>query len=270
VWRSDAILTEDLPVKTYSLRQPTSWASAALALLLTAAPKAQAQLIINNGGFEAGLASWTRADQVGSLGTFALQTGTVSPVTSTTVPAPPGGIRAAMTDSTGPGSHVLFQDFVVPPLPIGSAQLRFDVFVGNRANAFFIPTTPTLDFSTPALNQQARVDILNSGTDPFSVSAVDVLTNAYQTRTTDPLVSGYTSVNVDVTALLASHAGSTLRLRFAEVDNVSTFQFGVDNISLIVSPIPEPTSTVLCGIGALIALARCRRNKSAVAMLRSA
>jgi hypothetical protein len=257
-------------VKTYSLRQPTSWATVGLALLLTAAPTAQAQLIINNGGFEAGLASWTRADQLGSLGTFALQTGTVSPVTSTIVPAPPGGIRAAMTDSAGPGSHVLFQDFVVPSLPIGSAQLRFDVFVGNRANAFFIPATPTLDFSTPALNQQARVDILNAATDPFSVSALDVLANAYQTRTTDPLVSGYTSINLDVTALLASRAGSTLRLRFAEVDNVSTFQFGVDNVSLIVSPIPEPTSIALCGIGALIALKRYRRNQSTDAKLLSA
>jgi hypothetical protein len=247
-------------VKTYSLREPKSWAAVALVLLLTAAPTAHAQLIINNGGFEAGLASWTRADQLGSLGTFALQTGTVSPVTATTVPAPPGGTRAAMTDSAGPGSHVLYQDFVVPTGPIGSAQLHFEVFVGNRANAFFIPTTPTLDFSTPALNQQARVDILNGGTDPFSVSAVDVLTNAYQTRTTDPLVSGYNSIDLDVTALLASHAGNTLRLRFAEVDNVSTFQFGVDNVSLVVSPIPEPTSIVLCGVGALLALKRYRRN----------
>ena len=34
---------------------------------------------ITNGGFESGLAGWTRADQLGSEGTFALQTGAVSP-----------------------------------------------------------------------------------------------------------------------------------------------------------------------------------------------
>src|SRR6185369_1034687 len=91
------------------------------------------------------------------------------------VPAPPGGATAAMSDAQGPGSHVLYQDIVIPAV-VPSATLSFDVFVGNRANAFFTPST--LDFSTPALNQQARVDILAGGTDPFTVAG---LQNAFQT-----------------------------------------------------------------------------------------
>src|SRR4029079_19814281 len=111
--------------------------------------------LILNGGFESGFLSSTRANQLGSEGNFFLQTGTVSPVNLDSVPAPPGGTTAAMTDALGPGSHILYQDFIVPS---PNATLSFSLFVGNRANMFATPAT--LDFSTPALNQQARVDIL--------------------------------------------------------------------------------------------------------------
>ncbi|MFO0808328.1 MAG: hypothetical protein U0746_06870 [Gemmataceae bacterium] len=234
-------------MKTMQLRGP--W-TATLVVLVLASVGSRADVVINNGGFEAGFASWIRADQTGSNGTFLIQTGLVSPVNGTGVPTPPGGTRAAMSDAQGPGTHVLYQDFVVPPLPIASAILSFDVFVGNRASAFFVPSPASLDFSTPTLNQQARVDILRGGTDPFSVSALDLLTNAYQTQLTDPLVSGYTHVTANVTALLAANAGTTLRLRFAEADNVSIFQFGVDNVSLVTSPVPEPPVWVLACVAA--------------------
>ena len=133
---------------------------------------------INNGGFESGFAGWTRANQAGSDGTFALQTGAASPVNGTAVPAPPGGSTAAMTDAQGPGSHVLYQTFMATA-PVTQAVLSFDLFIGNRAAAFSTPSN--LDFATPALNQQARVDILTGGADPFSVSGADLLMNLFQT-----------------------------------------------------------------------------------------
>ena len=37
----------------------------------------------------------------------------------------------------------------------------------------------------------------------------------------------------DVTALLQANQGATLRLRFSEVDNVSFFQMGVDNVDIV-------------------------------------
>ena len=128
--------------------------AAATIIGLLAFSSAQALPVISNGGFQSGFASWTRVDQLESEGTFMLQTGTTSPVSGDPVPAPPGSTTAAMTDALGPGSHVLYQDFFVP---LGGAILSFDLFLGNRANAFFTPANGTLDFSTAALNQQARV-----------------------------------------------------------------------------------------------------------------
>jgi glucose/arabinose dehydrogenase len=222
-----------------------------------AASPVNALPVISNGGFEAGLASWTRIDQLGSEGAFFSQSGSVSPVNGDPVPLPPEGTRAAMTDAPGPGSHILYQDFVAAP---GSAALSFALFIGNRASQFATPTS--LDFSTATLNQQARVDIIANTADPFSVAGADVLLNLYQTRPGDPLISGYNTISTDITALLAAHTGETLRLRFAETDNILTFQLGVDNVRF--DAVPEPASILLFGAAlALLAGWRGRRLFSA-------
>jgi hypothetical protein len=223
--------------------------SALFVLAAGSVSPASAAALLVNGGFESGLTGWTRVDALGSDGSFMLQNGTTSPVNGDVVPAPPEGIAAAMSDAQGPGAHVLYQDFVVP-VSLSSAVLEFDLFIGNRADAFYTPATPTLSFSTPALNQQARVDILRSGTDPFSVAASDVLLNIFQTQPGNPLVSGYNTISANVTALLLANLGQTLRLRFAETDNVFTFQLGVDDVSLntdVATAIPEPTTLLLLG-----------------------
>jgi hypothetical protein len=230
-------------------RVPVSTVAAVLLGLAVTSP-VHAIPVISNGGFEAGLTSWTKVDQLGSDGTFFSQSGTASPVNGDPVSAPPEGTKAAMTDAQGPGSHVLYQDFVATA---DAAALSFALFIGNRASLFVTPAS--LDFSTAALNQQARVDILKNTADPFSVAAADVLLNLYQTKVGDPLISGYSTITTDITALLAAHAGETLRLRFAETDNVFAFQMGVDNIRI--DPIPEPVSVLLLG-GALAMLTGCR------------
>jgi hypothetical protein len=237
-------------------------ACAVLAVLL-AMPAGATPLIVN-GGFESGFTGWTRADQLGSEGTFFLQTGTASPVNGDPVPAPPDGTFAAMTDAQGPGSHVLYQDFVVP-VGVSTATLSFDWFVGNRAGEFFNPNS--LDFSTPALNQQARVDIIRVASDPFSVSSADVLQNLFGTAPGSPAVSGYNTLTADLTSLLSANAGQTLRLRFAEVDNVFTFQFGIDAVALEINAtdptaVPEPISLVLISTGLAGIGLRNRRRRA--------
>ncbi len=208
----------------------------------------QAAPLIANGGFEAGFASWTRLDALGSDGTFFVQSGSASPVNGDPVPAPPQGNFAAMTDALGPGSHLLYQDFTAVG---GNAMLVFDLFIGNRSDRFARPANQSLAFDLTSqtglqtLNQQARVDILLAAADPFSVAAADILLTLYLTQEGDALVSGYTTITADIGALLTAHAGQTLRLRFAETDNLAQFQLGVDNVSI--EAVPEPASIALLG-----------------------
>lgn len=227
----------------------------AFAVLAVAAPGgAQAASLISNGGFESGFSGWTVADQSGSSGSWYIQSGTGSPLNSFAVPAPPEGTSAAMTDQTGPGSHVLYQDFVVPGSVL-AATLEFSLFLSNSASDYFAPDS--LDAFAEA-NQQFRADIITTTADPFSVAAGDVLQNLYQTLPGDPLVSGYTLISVDVTALLQAHLGETLRLRFAEVDNQLFFNAGVDAVSLNV--VPEPSTLALAGVAAVVGLLAARRK----------
>ena len=63
--------------------------------------------------------------------------------------------------------------------------------------------------------------------------------------------AGYRTISTDLTALFAAHLGETLRVRFAETDNVAELQAGVDNVSIVA--VPEPASLMLLGTG-LVAL----------------
>lgn len=236
---------------------------AAAALGLLAAPS-QAAFLITNGGFESNLTGWTVVDQAQGSGSWYSQTGTASPLNGFAVPAPPQGTRAAMTDQFGPGSHVLYQDFVVP-VGVTSATLSFQRFIQNFGGLF--ANGSNLDYNTFP-NQQARVDIVLATANPFSVAAGDVLQNVFQTNPGDPLTSGYTTVTANLTPLLASRGGQTLRLRFAEVDNQGNFNFGVDTVSLeavTASPVPAPPAAALALMGLLSAggLARFRRRVAA-------
>jgi hypothetical protein len=220
--------------------------------------------IITNGGFESALTGWTIANQAGGEGSFSIQNGTVSPMLGQSVPAPPSGLAAAMSDAGGPGSHVLYQDFIVPTLAPGEDRFVFraSIFVGNRADRFAIPNS--LQFDLPAagaagFNQRARIDITLAGaTNPFTLAANEVLRNVFETNVGDPLVSGYTTLNADLTAALAGRTGQTLRLRFAEVDNLGPFQFGVDNVDI--SAVPEPSSVVLVLVLSLFGIQRMKKR----------
>ena len=237
-------------------------AAAVLSILFCRTASAQ---LITNGGFEnnggfgfSSFTGWTVADQSGSAGTFYTQTGGGSPLFGNLVPLPPEGSFAAMSDGGGGGSHALYQDFVAPVV-VGQAKLSFKIFVMNQSQDFLAPST--LDFTGPP-NQQARVDLLLASSDPFSVGGSDVLLNLYQTNPGDPLTSGYTQINADLTGIFAARAGQTLRLRFAEVDNQFFMNLGVDDVRL--TAVPEPSTVAMVGslslVGCIFGLQRRRRR----------
>jgi hypothetical protein len=214
--------------------------------------------LITNGDFESALTGWTVTNEPGGNAgsNWFSQTGTLAPLTGFPVPAPPQGLRAAMTDSGGPGSHVLMQSFVVPD-GITSVQLSFLLFIGNRVSDFFTPNS--LDFNVNP-NQQARVDLLTAAGTPFDLTPADIVANLYQTHEGDPPVSGY-SLNSSIVSGLTP--GATYQLRFAEVDNERQLEMGVDSVA--VDAIPEPATLGLVGLAGIALVvsslrARARRR----------
>jgi hypothetical protein len=229
-----------------------------LTALAVAAPAFSGNVIVN-GGFETNggagsstLSGWTVVTEAGSSGSWYAQTGVLSPTNDLPVSAPTEGSFAAMTDSSGPSSAVLIQDFTVPA-GATSIILSFDYFL-NNLGPDYLPA-PDLDFNDFP-NQQARVDILSAVAGAFDTT---VLMNVFQTQSGDPLQPGaYQTVTANLTSLLA--AGGTYQLRFAEVDDLQTLNFGIDNVQINVNG-PEPSTIGLSAFGLLLVGWRLRRRR---------
>src|SRR5450755_4128687 len=137
-------------------------ALSALALSALAFSASAYELVVNNsfetnGGAGSGtFSAWTTFDQPGSQGGFKVQTGTHAPLTPFTVPPPPAGSFAAMSDQPGPGGHVIYQDVAIPAGATASLSAR--IFVLNQTGEFSTPAS--LDY-TAVPNQQARFDIVS-------------------------------------------------------------------------------------------------------------
>ena len=186
----------------------------------------------NNNGFELGavdsnqIPCWTVVDQLN--GSWCTQAGIAPPQGNcagnfTTVPAPPQGAQAAMTNTGGFGSHVLYRCNV-----LGAVSISFQLYINNVAGAFSNP--PTLDPNVMP-NQQFRADLVTKAgieADPFTVAPIDILLNIYQTLPGDPAVSGYTPIVADISAFI----GQNVCLRFAEVDNQFFFHVGIDDVQV--------------------------------------
>lgn len=201
---------------------------------------AQAAELLVNGSFEQnsgvgaqGFAGWQSASRPGSSGGFVAQQGLKGAVTPVAVPAPPDGAFALMSDQSGPGSHVLYQDVAIPA---GRSTLSAKVYVQNAARLAARPAT--LDHAIMAPNQQVRIDIMNPAAALDDVGA-GVLANVFRwpaAATPGPSTtgSGYQSLQFDMSA----YAGRTVRLRIAEVDNRQSLFFGVDALSIWSGSVP--------------------------------
>jgi hypothetical protein len=187
-------------------------------------PAVSTAATVTNGGFETGnFTGWTVVNQAGGNGNWFVYTGTRAPVLGSTIAAPPEGTHAATSDQPSRGSHVLFQDVA---LEAGFTHtLSFVLYYANRATRFATPAT--LDY-TVVPNQQYRVDILKPSAPVTSVAAGDILATVFQTDVGDPLSLAPTRISFGLTAF----AGTTVRIRFAEVDNLLYFQGSTDAVAI--------------------------------------
>lgn len=212
---------------------------------------------VPNGGFETGdFEGWTVQNQMGSLGDWFVHSGATSPLSCTGLGPVPEGRNGATTEPCGrfgpapgvarvnpsaprgasgrcreapdgPGTHILYRDIALAPGM--THELSFFVYYRNESGRF--APAETLDFAGGP-NQQYRVDVLNPTANPFSVEPGDVLATLFRTKPGDPPALRPTLQIFD----LSSFAGSTIRLRFAEVDNLSMFQAGVDAVAITSRP----------------------------------
>jgi hypothetical protein len=178
---------------------------------------------VANGSFESNdgftsFADWGTFNA--GVGAVFAQTGTTTPFTGFPVPSPTDGDYAAMTDQDGPGLHIVYQDVTVGT----NEELQFDLYLGNLAGAYFAPNTFSF-VGEP--NQQFRVDIMDPSA-PIDDLGAGVLANVYQTQPGDPAESGYQRIAYNLSAF----NGQTVRIRFAEVDNLFFFHAGVDNVTI--------------------------------------
>jgi hypothetical protein len=194
-------------------------------LSLLVSPGAASATIVTNGDFETGsLSGWQQQDVLSSAsGTWFAYTGTASPLHAFTVPAPPQGNFAAITDQIDEGLHVLYQDVTLPPG--GSVnQLGLTVYYDSQDP---IVAPDSLDPSDGP-NQQYRIDVMRPSAAIDSVAAGDVLFTVFRTLTGDPQTLGPTQKSADLTPF----AGQTVRIRLAEVDNQFYFNAGVDAVAV--------------------------------------
>jgi hypothetical protein len=203
--------------------------------------------LITNGGFETGnFTGWTVTDLAGGSGTWSVDTlGTTTPISAfPTLAAGGAGTFYAVSDQGGPGTHSLIQPFTVP-WPTLSATLSFDMFVNDQSGVGPIINPAGLDH-TATPNQHARVDILTTAAGAFDTGA-GVLANYYLGVDAGPNPHVFTHYVFDITGIVG--AGGTFQIRFAEVDNQLFFNQGVDNVSILVEPIPAPGAILLGSIG---------------------
>lgn len=226
------------------------------------APPLAAQELITNGGFESGLTGWSNFGQIGGLPVLrfsSMSSGASSPISGQGPYLSRSGGSHAIGDQSGPGSGALYQSFTIGAAAT-TATLRFSLFARNFASTTTIGSNLSY---TGAANQHARVDILagNLAADPLGVGA-SVLGNFYIGA---DVVRGASAPWIDYTfdvSSLLSSAG-TYTLRFAQVDNQSFFNTGIDDVSLIVSTVPEPATLALLSVGLGLIGVRIARRRQA-------
>ena len=168
---------------------------------------------IINGDFETGtFAGWTITS--GGAGSVVINDGTVFfPAVGGTI-SPISGSFDAVTTQFFPSINMLSEPFVVPS-GVQSANVNWNDRIFNAAM-----------FSDP--NQEIRVEIRDS-------TGTTILASIFDTNPGDPSVQpGPNARSFDITTVLQSLEGQSVRLCFTQEDNLGNFHLILDDVSLTI------------------------------------
>ena len=176
--------------------------------------------------FESGALTGWRAVGGGSGGWFVYTDGSKAPDRARSdpnvpfdLPNPPQGKFAAVTDTNGPGTRILYRDVKLD----GRIMLHLTVFYAGVGG---LSSPQTLAYDEAGANEQFRIDLVAASAPIDSVAHRDVLVNIFKTSAGDPDRREPSTVSVDV----SRWAGRTVRLRLAATDNGGPLRAGVDDI----------------------------------------
>ncbi len=170
--------------------------------------------LIVNGGFETGdFTGWTK--ETSGSGDFVINDGVLIPL-SGDGPLPPfEGNFNTVTDQSGPGAHVIYQQLTIPTNATGPL-LRWADRIRNHAGTF-------------ADNQVFRVEVRDTNN--------VVLVVAYSTQPGDPALNDWVQRSFDLSAF----KGQTIRVAFVEQDALFYFNVHIDKVSVTLGA-PTPTT----------------------------
>jgi hypothetical protein len=181
-----------------------------------------------NWNFERGDLSGWHTRSRGSGAWYAYADGTKPPNPAETdpdvafsVPQPPQGRYAAVTDMTAPGARILYRDVKLD----GRLKLQLTVFY---AAAGELSSPASLDFDGCEANQQFRVELMDPAAPVDSTAAEHVLATIFKTAPGDPSTLAPRTITFD----LSRWAGKRVRIRFAQVDNRGPLRAGVDDVRI--------------------------------------
>lgn len=247
--------------------------SAAIALTAwVAAGQVQAAELLANGGFEANVGLTQSPDPItgwntleaGLIGGVATLPGLLSPGSGHSTAGASAGAQYALPDLSQPAYAVLYQSFAVSAFGIASGQLGYKLF----ATSFAGLTPPDLalnqglNYESPDPMLTVRVDILKPGADPLSMNSADIVSSYLPTVNYAGSDAAPTAYGSYLHTLNATDfvAGQNYTLRFAASGNAGQLLVGIDNVSLNVTAVPEPTTWALLAAGlALVGTAARRR-----------
>jgi hypothetical protein len=214
-------------------------------MAFTATQARAQQEVITNGGFETcDLTGWTSTVFPGSAGSILATSTTTGPFSGLPQIGPRSGSCYVLTDMTGGGAYALTQSFSLSA-PASSAQLSFGLSLTDwsRLGPIF-----GLGFDPyAAANQWASADLF-FGTLSDGFSTATPLQNFFAGTVIESAgPNPYAYLTFNITSLL--NAAGTYTLRFAEVDNQLFHNMAVDDVSLLVSTVPEPATVGLLAIG---------------------
>lgn len=152
----------------------------------------------------------------------------------------------------------LSQTFSVGATRVDSATLSFQWFANYAGTErAFISGPAGLDHTSQSTVLSLRVDILKAGASAFSTSADDVVFTGYFTAPPAVAAQPYLAFSQTFSGLTA---GESYSLRFAAAANRGALSVGIDDVSLDVSPVPEPSTWALLIAGLALVGAAARRR----------